>query len=419
MLSSSSAPSCTRLFVSRASSVLRLCGIAAIACLGFGGTHASLAQSISFNGVQSTLATGLSAPEGVAADDSGDVYVADAASGRVWKVTSAASGLNCSTTGSCAPVGSGLGQPAGIAVDGSRNVYVSDLATQQVIKVSPNGAQVTIATGLTNPTGVAVDASGNVYVGSGTTIVKVAAAGGQSTVVSGLVQAAGVAVDSNLNLYVADRGANEVLKISSGGVQTVLATGLNAPAGVAVDGAGTVYVADNGGNRLWRLPPSGSNLNCAVAGACLPLGQSTSAPTGVAIDRSGTVYFAAGGQLARVAQDMDFGSLPVGSTSATAQTLLFTLAGTDCSAAHTVSVVTKGAAAKDFTESAGSEVCTPGTPTAYAVTISFTPLFAGLRTGAVELTDASGTVQSILYLHGVGTGPQVTWIPGVISKVTP
>lgn len=58
-----------------------------------------------------------------------------------------------------------------------------------------------------------------------------------------------------------------------------------------------------------------------------------------------------------------------------------------------------------------SSTCT-GKMTAGATCVvqaTFTPAFAGLRTGAIEIVDGSGNVVTTTLLHGVGIGPQISF----------
>jgi hypothetical protein len=194
-------------------------------------------------------------------------------------------------------------------------------------------------------------------------------------------------------------------------------TGLSAPLGVAVDSAGTLYVGDTGNNRVLKLSPGTSNVNCASS--CTALGSGLTAPLGLSTDVSGNVYLSSGTtQVVKLATAVDMGSVNVASSTPGSQTLTYTFSGSDCSAASTVNVLTKGAAGKDFTAS-GSGTCTSGTPSTLSIVIHFTPQFPGLRSGAVQLTDSSGNVQATTYLHGIGNGPQVTWTPAALSQATP
>jgi sugar lactone lactonase YvrE len=390
---------------------LRVCQFVPAALLAF--ATALGAQSVNFSGNQTVLANGFAGPQSTAVDSSGYFFVVDSGNTRVMKVAPGAS-ADCST--GCTQIANGFVGPIGIALDASGNAFVTDSPAGQLVKVSTTGTKTTIAT-LTQPGGLAMDASGNSYVSlMGGSLVKVTPAGIVSTVVSGLNQPAGVAIDASGNLYVADSGNNQVVKIASGGGQSTVVTGLNTPLGVAVDAAGVLYVGDTNNNRVLKLPAGTSNLNCASG--CVALGTGLTKPLGLSVDASGNVYFSNGtAEAVKIATDVDFGSTNVAAATPASRTLLYQLTGSDCSTANTVNVLTKGAPAKDFAYTASADVCTPGSPTTFSVTVNFTPRFAGLRTGAVQLVDGSGTVQATTYLHGIGTGPQVTWTPGVASTV--
>jgi tripartite motif-containing protein 71 len=83
-------------------------------------------------GVSAQATDNSSPPAGVAADGSGNVYVADNGSDRIEKFD--ASGAFLTTWGS---EGSGDGQfnfPQGVATDGSGHVYVADSANDRIQK---------------------------------------------------------------------------------------------------------------------------------------------------------------------------------------------------------------------------------------------------------------------------------------------
>jgi NHL repeat/Beta-propeller repeat len=104
--------------------------------------------------------TGLDGHGGVAADNAGDVYVADAPHHRVLKLTPG------STTQTEVPF-TDVDWPYGVAVDTSGNVYLTDTGNHpRVLKLAPGSTSQTVLplTGLSNPVRVAVDTTGNVYV---------------------------------------------------------------------------------------------------------------------------------------------------------------------------------------------------------------------------------------------------------------
>ena len=67
----------------------------------------------------------------------------------------------------------------------------------------------------------------------------------------------------------------------------------------------------------------------------------------------------------------------------------------------------------DFTEVTGSTTCS--TSAIYnqgdtcSVAVQFTPRYAGLRMGAVQLKDAGGNVIATAHLRGLGVGPQIAF----------
>jgi sugar lactone lactonase YvrE len=413
------------------------------------GAHA---QGVGFNGFQMTLAgqatNGLNHPQGVAVDANGTVYVADYGNNRVLKVPP--TDLTCATASDCTTVvsnstnGSNFA-PFAIAVDASLNLYVADGGNNRVVKVpstcTSSACQTTVAAGLSSPQGVAVDASGNVYIADygNNRVVQVPWNSGTSSygtpitlggsAVSGLQGPFGMAVDAGGNVYITYvLSTNLVLKLLATDlsctvisdctqVASQVTNGLNKPYGVAVDGNGFVYIADAQNSRVLKVPAT--DLTCSNAVDCTTAGNSLNSPSGVAVDGNGNVYIANTGnnQAVKVAQDVDFGQVSVATTTPASRTLTYTLSGSDCSAASSVKVLTQGAPNKDFIFTAGNSSCTPGTPTVFSLVVNLTPRFAGLRTGAVQLTDSSGNVQATTYLHGIGTGPQITWTPGVQTAV--
>ena len=128
------------------------------------------------------------APEGVAVDSAGVVYVADTVSDTIRKITPG--GVVTTLAGFYGSLGAvdGMGPtarfayPSGVAVDASGNIYVADRTNHTIRKVTPAGNVTTFA-GLANtpgstdgtgsaarfssPQGIAVDSAGTVYVADG------------------------------------------------------------------------------------------------------------------------------------------------------------------------------------------------------------------------------------------------------------
>jgi len=112
------------------------------------------------------------------------------------------------------------------------------------------------------------------------------------------------------------------------------------------------------------------------------------------------------------------GLVAVGTTRLFDGEVIFTTAGT----LGSISVNTQGATNLDFTaDSPQPGTCTIGT--AYAagnvctVYYDFTPLYAGLRVGAIVLRDSSNNVLGTTLLSGQGQAPQAVVYPGVESII--
>jgi hypothetical protein len=103
-----------------------------------------------------------------------------------------------------------------------------------------------------------------------------------------------------------------------------------------------------------------------------------------------------------------FGSVNVGSSTTATMNVTVLNAGT----LGNISVLTQGASGLDFTNAGGGTCATGTTYAANAtctVNVTFTPKFAGTRYGGVVLTGTSNNVLATGYVHGTGTGPQVTF----------
>ncbi|WP_269455142.1 serine/threonine-protein kinase PknD [Mycobacterium kyorinense] len=235
--------------------------------------------------------TGLKEPTGVAADSSGNLYVADTRNDRVLKLAAG------SSTQEVLPF-TGLNWPGGVAVDTAGNLYVTNIFNDRVLKLAAGSStqEVLPFTGLKSTVGVAVDSAGNVYVidEGNNQVLKLAAGSSTQEVLpfTGLRVPIGVAVDSTGTVYVTDAENQRVLKLAAGSsTQEVLPfTGLKRTGGVAVDSAGTVYVADNTNDRVLKLA-AGSSTQEVLPFTGLPF-TGLKGPEGVAVDSAGNFYVA-------------------------------------------------------------------------------------------------------------------------------
>lgn len=186
------------------------------------------------------------------------IYVGDAYAQAVWIFPAGPSNPN--------PVGSittGVSGPQGVAVDASGNLYVANPSRNDVTVYPPGSSSpsLTLSQNLTSPTAVAVDAKGNVWVSNqlgsnqGSVVEFPPGKSSPSTVISGL-NPLGVAVDGARNLYVANYNASKAfVSVYPPGAtkpsKSFGASDLLEPLGVIVGPSGDVYVADFYYNKVF------------------------------------------------------------------------------------------------------------------------------------------------------------------------
>ncbi len=408
------------------------------------------------SGPQSTVASGLVTPAGVAVNGNGMVYIADPGTrGYIFVETPAGSGYTQSTLNETdnAPL-SGQPIPGGVAVDGAGNLYFTNswnnttygnsiIAVQYYngsVYMTQPLAYPQLENGLIGPQGLSADPSGNIYVAdtgnnrvveemylSGVTYDTPAGYPLQLVVASGLSGPQAVATDAGGNVYIADTGNNRILLETPAGsgsfTQTVLFNnGLSAPAGVAVDAFGNVFIADTGNKRVLMETVSGNSYTQSM----IPVTGLVS-PQGLAVDASENLYIADSGTgtVLKIAlgagPTLTFASTNVGSTSSDSpQTVTFSnignaaltfsipATGTNPSISPSFRLNSTGGTACPLLTSTSFNPATLAAATSCTLPISFTPATSGSLSGSLKLTDnalnMSGTVQTIT-LNGTATSP--------------
>jgi len=221
------------------------------------------------NGTGGNISGSFSAPRGVAARQTGELYVADTGNNRIQKF------YNDVYQFSWGSFGSANGQfnfPSGIALDNSGYVYVVDGGNSRIQKFNSNGTWVKTIGG--------TQGSGN----------------GQ------FYNPCGVAVDKYGQIYVADTDNNRIQKFNSSGTWMSNFTGnFNMPLGVGVDASGNVFVCDSLSNRIHKYAAStGTNSFIGVWGARGPGNGQFEYPVGIGADPSAYTYVLEFGNSGRI-----------------------------------------------------------------------------------------------------------------------
>lgn len=278
----------------------------------------------------------LNGPQGLAFDSSGNLYIADSKNNVVRVIypngiinTYAGNGTAATAGDGGAALSANLNLPFGVAADTSGNVYIAERSGQVVRKVTSNGTITTVAgTGspgppaaesdpnalnetLNSPQGLAwdpllgtlliVDSNNNrirrLYSnGTLTTVAGSATSGssgdgGPATSATLRIPSA-VTEDASGNLYIADTGNQRIRRVDTTGVITTVAGNgkagyngdgspataywLNGPAGVAAASGCTVGIADTLNQSIRQLTPP---INYTI----------TSVPSGLKVSIDGQV----------------------------------------------------------------------------------------------------------------------------------
>ena len=321
----------------------RITTIAGTGASGFSGDNGA-----------ATLAR-VNAPESVAVDAAGNVYIADTENHRVRRVNP--QGVITTVAGSDPGAGDNgpalaarLFQPSGVVTDAAGNVYIADMANHRVRRVTPQGRIETVAGNgaggysgdgnlatlaqLNGPNGLALDRAGSLYIADTGNHVVRRVSGGVITTVAGtgeagkdgdagpattarLFQPSAVVFDRLGNMLIADSANNRIRVVSNGTIRNFAgdpaglpgfggdggpagAANFDYPIALAVDDANNVYVSDYFNNRIRRITPGGGTVTTfAGTGVRGGLGDGGAAsqaqfalPAGLAFDNNRNLYVA-------------------------------------------------------------------------------------------------------------------------------
>ena len=302
--------------------------------------------------------------------------------------------------------------PQGIAIDGSGGLYIADSGNNRLLYVPFEGAAYNLAagqtfgSGLNAPQAVTVDAAnGNVYLadtGNNQVLEFPAPIGSQSQlrVVQGLNAPSALATDASGSLFVVDSGSASIYRYPTQGgafgARQLISSSVVAPFGLAIDGLGNLYVTD---------PADATFSEIARVQTALNFGVVNVSTTGPALQANVN----SSGNLPLVFQKPSY--TVSGSTTAG-----FSVTSQGCGTAGTVAAGTSCVIAASFTPPA-PELNAEEDLTLKSNAISGTPTIALIGTGAhitsstltlVLTSPASGTALAVgvpvSFKATVGTG---------------
>jgi DNA-binding beta-propeller fold protein YncE len=194
-------------------------------------------------------------PDGIVADKSGNLYLAERGSSTIRKVSPQAVATvlagSAGATGNVDGAGSSarFDDPTRLVLDDSGNLFVTDTGNATIRRVSPDGAVITLA----GKPGECGSADG-------------------SAATARFCAPQGIARDRQGNLFVTDTANNTVRRIDTNGMVTTIAGSPGVcgsadgygkaarfchPRDIAVDGDGNLFVADTANSTIRWITPKG------------------------------------------------------------------------------------------------------------------------------------------------------------------
>ncbi|WP_047488002.1 Ig-like domain repeat protein [Terriglobus sp. TAA 43] len=389
------------------------------------------------------LTTRMGTPRTVRYDAAGNLFVVDSRNNIVTRITPAGQLAVIAGTGREGYEGDGgaatnalLNRPTSIALRPDGTLFIADTGNHCIRSVSPDGT-ITTVTGngkpgdsgdgrnaktaqLRNPSGLALDADGTLLIAdtgnhrirrlaANGTIVAVAGTGkegnsgdGESAANATFRRPTSLLALNDGKILIADTDARRIRILSPDGtIGPYGSTTFRSPEGMTLDASGNIVVADAQLQQVLQTSTTGSNTLAGNGKQGTSATGALNSPSSVATDASGGIAISDRGnhQVQHLAlPTIDFGSIPVGRTSA-AQTLLLQ------NAADTPLQIASIALSPAFSINANGNCGTPPFTLAAkaqcSLQLAFTPQANG-SAQTIGLVQSASAPPSMLRLTGVG-----------------
>ncbi len=401
----------------------------------------------------------LSAPNSVAVDKAGNLYIADTYNNVIRKVTASTGGITTFAgdgqlgySGDGGPaVDAQFGEPNSVALDSAGDLYISDAESHRIRLVSATTGVITTVAGNGNylvsgdgglatsaglgyPSALALDSAGNLYIASanGGRVREVVLSSGNIATVAGNGNLGGssgdggpatsaeiypqaVAVDSAGNLYISDWPAAVRVVSASTGIITRLAgngyygysgdggsatvASLYLPEGIAFDASGNLYIADSGNYRVREVSSPAPTATPIISPAS---GSYTSVQMATITDSSkgAVIYYTTDGTAPTNTSTVYSGSIAISATT-TLQAIAIA-PGLAQSAVASVTYTIQLPVAPTVTVTPSATTITTAQGLSVVVTVAG-PTGSPTPTGSVTLSSGSYSTAAMTLSNGSAT----------------
>lgn len=209
------------------------------------------------------ISQGINHPQALALDARGDLFVANGNGSNTVTLYSQPYGGAPAAT-----ISAGVNDPVALALDPAGDLFVVNAAANSVTVYAPpyTGEPATISKGLSAPNSLALDAHGNLFVANvnatPNSVVEYSPPYSEqsapvATITSGISEQGTIGLNAAANLFVPNQGANTVTEYVAPytGEPVTIVGGQSQPVALAIDAGGNLYVANYGNSTVTQYAP--------------------------------------------------------------------------------------------------------------------------------------------------------------------